>query len=257
MDQQPAHSVMFISPLKRTLLLLLCLCVTGLSHAGTTPELPPLHQSVYNVKKYGTSLGEMTNEFRREQDELHYTSSAEAAGLAALFVSGIITEHSILKQTENGALQQLSYTLDNPQKKRKNENISFNWPTSGEAQINATYRNKDETIRSEPDIYSRQLLPLLMSRDLLQNKQRKSNQFQIVEKAKLEHYSYQLLSEETLRYKDENLSALKFRIDKQNSDSYSHVWLAKATDYLPLKIDQYKGDDLQASLLLTDYTRTQ
>lgn len=257
MDQQPAHSVMFISPIKRALLLLLCLCVAGFTHAGTTPELPPLHQSVYSVKKYGTSLGEMTNEFRHEQDQLHYTSSAEATGLAALFISGIITEHSILKKTENGTLQQLSYTLDNPQKKRKNESISFNWQTPGKTKINATYRNKDEIIRSESGIYSRQLLPLLMSRDLLLNNQRKNNQFQIVEKAKLEHYSYQLLSEETLRYKGENLSALKFRIDKQNSDSYSHVWLAEVTDYLPLKIDQYKGDNLQASLLLTDYTRTQ
>ncbi|HEY9202660.1 MAG TPA: DUF3108 domain-containing protein [Gammaproteobacteria bacterium] len=256
MDRQPAHSVTFISPVIRALLLF-CLCVTGLAHADTAAELPALHKTVYSVKKFGTSLGEMTNELRREQDQLHYTSSARASGIAALFISGEITEHSILKQTENGALQQLSYTLDNPGKKRKNERIAFNWPASGEAQIRASYRNNNEIIRSTSATYSRQLLPLLMSRDLLQNRQRKSNQFQVVEKAKLEHYHYQLLGEETLRYKSETLNTLKFRIDKQDSDSYSHVWLAETTDYLPLKIDQYKGDDLQASLLLKHYTQTQ
>lgn len=256
MDRQPAHTVIFLSPITGALLLL-CLCVTGFAHADTTAELPALHQAVYSVKKFGTSLGEMTNEFSREQDQLHYTSSARASGIAALFISGVITEHSILRQTENSALQQLSYTLDNPGKKRKNESISFNWPASGEAQISASYRNRNEIIRSTSATYSRQLLPLLMSRDLLQNNQRKSNQFQVVEKAKLEHYHYQLLGEETLRYKGETLNTLKFRIDKQDSDSYSHVWLAETTDYLPLKIDQYQGEDLQASLQLKHYTQTQ
>lgn len=257
MDQQPAHSVIFISTVKRALLLF-CLCASGLIHAAdTTPELPPLHQSVYKVKKYGTTLGEMTNEFRREQDKLHYTSRVEASGIAALFISEPITEHSILQQAENGALQQLRYTLNNPQKKRKNENIQFDWSAPGVTQINATYRKKNKTINSESDIYSRQLLPLLMSRDLLQDNQRKRNQFQIIEKAKLEHYSYQWLSEENIHYNGDTLNALKFRIDKQNSNSYSYVWLAKTTDYLPLKIDQHKGDDLQARLLLTHYSRIQ
>lgn len=256
MDRQPAHTVIFLSPITGALLLL-CLCVTGFAHADTTADLPSLHQAVYSVKKFGTSLGEMTNEFSREQDQLHYISSARASGIAALFISGEITEHSILEQTENGTLQQLSYTLDNPQKKRKNESIWFNPSASGTTQIKAAYRNKHETINSETATFSRQLLPLLMSRDLLQNNQRKSNQFQVVEKAKLEHYHYQLLGEETLRYKGETLNTLKFRIDKQDSDSYSHVWLAENTDYLPLKIDQYRGDDLQASLRLKHYTQTQ
>lgn len=247
---------MFISPIRRALLLF-CLCTSVAIHAGTTAEAPPLHQSVYSVKKFGTTLGEMTNQFHRQQDKLHYTSSLKASGLAALFISEPITEHSLLRQSESGAMQQLAYTLNNPQKKRKNESTSFSWSASGEAQIRAAYRNKDETIRTTSDTFSRQLLPLLMSRDLLQNSTQKQNQFQIVEKARLEHYSYQRLNEETLRYNNENLNTLKFRIDKQNSDSYSYVWLAKATDYLPLKIDQYKGDDLQASLLLTHYTRTQ
>lgn len=258
MDQQPAHTVTLISSVKRALLLC-CLCANGLSHADTTPapELPPPHQSVYSVKKFGTTLGEMTNEYRREQDKLHYTSSLKASGLAALFISEPITERSLLQQTENGTLQQLGYTLINPQKKRRNQAISFSWPASGGTQISATYKNKVKTIRSESDIFSRQLLPLLMSRDLLQNKQRKNNQFQIIEKNRLELYSYQFLSEDTVDYNGKNLSTLKFRIDKQNNDSYSHVWLAKSTDYLPLKIDQYKDDDLQASMLLTHYTRTQ
>jgi hypothetical protein len=247
---------MFISPLRQTLLLF-CLCASGFIHADTTPELPPLHQSVYSVKKFGATLGEMTNELRREQGQLQYSSSLEARGLASLFISDPITELSQLRQTENGALQQLGYTLNNPQKKRKNESISFSWSTADAVNIKASYRNKVETFHGVSDTFSRQLLPLLMSRDLLQNRQRKSNRFQIVEKARLEHYSYQQLNEETLRYNGESLSTLKFRIDKQDSDSYSYVWLAEATDYLPLKIDQYKGDDLQASLLLKHYTRTQ
>lgn len=256
MDQQPAHAVM-LTALTRSAILLFCLCASGFIHADTTHELPPLHQSVYSMKKFGATLGEMKNELRREQGQLHYSSSLEARGFAALFISEPITEHSLLRQTESGALQQLSYTLNNPQKKRKNESISFNWTTADTVNIKATYRNKVETIRGEPDTFSRQLLPLLMSRDLLQNRAQKSNQLQIVEKARLEHYRYQLLGEETLRYQDETLNTLKFRIDKQDSDSYSHVWLAETTDYLPLKIDQYKGDELQASLLLKHYTQTQ
>jgi hypothetical protein len=234
-----------------------CLCVSGAAYSDSTAELPPSHQSVYSIKKYGTTLGEMTNKFYREQDQLHYTSSLEARGVASLFISGAITEHSILRQTENGIMQQLSYTLNNPQKKRKNESIWFNQSAPGETQIKATYRNKHETIGAETATFSRQLLPLLMSRDLLQNSEHNSSRLQIVEKAKLEHYSYQRLNRETLLYKGENLNTLKFRIDKQDSDSYSYVWLAKVTDYLPLKIDQYKGDDLQASMLLKNYTRTQ
>jgi hypothetical protein len=252
---------MFISPLKHTLLLLLCLCAQGVTHADTTPDLPqlqpPLHQSVYSVKKFGTTLGEMTNEFRREEDGLHYTSRLEASGLAALFISEPITEHSLLQQGENGDLQQLGYTLNNPEKKRKNETISFSNPVPDETRVNASYRNKEKTIHATTDTFSRQLLPLLMSRDLLRNSEQPRNQFQIIEKAKLEHYSYQRLNEDTVRYNGKSLSALKFRIDKQDSDSYSYVWLAEATDYLPLKIDQYQGDKLQARLLLTHYTRTQ
>lgn len=247
---------MFISPLRRALLMF-CLCASSFTHASTTPELPPLHQSVYSVKKFGTTLGEMTNELGREQGQLQYRSSLEARGLASLFISDPITELSLLRQTENGNLQQLGYTLNNPQKKRKNESISFDWANADTVTIKASYRNKVETFHGEPVTFSRQLLPLLMSRDLLYNSAQKNNRFQIIEKGKLENYSYQRLNEETLRFNGEKLNALKFRIDKQNSDSYSYVWLAKATDYLPLKIDQYKGDDLQASLLLKHYTPTE
>lgn len=250
MDQQHTRTLISLSTAYYCLLLLF---ITPKAFAATEFILPPNYHSIYAVYKYGTDVGKMHNELNYKDGSIRYSSRAVASGIASLFVKDDLLETSILKWPENKSLaipQQQSYDLFRGEKHKKNQLITFNWKESGAVNINGSYKRKSYNISTEQPVWSRHFIPLLMSSDLQLDESKSTNNYLITDKGKLQNYTYTLENTEDIKFSGKLYPCLKFKVNRQGSKRMSYVWLSREHYFIPLKIEQYKNGDLNASMLL-------
>ncbi|VAW58012.1 hypothetical protein MNBD_GAMMA11-2458 [hydrothermal vent metagenome] len=227
--------------------------------AATDFRLPPDHQSRYRVTAYGTHVGTLHNQLNTQKGEINYTSKATATGLASWIVGETVTETSILNwpnEQNTGIPQQKSYRFYRGKKYRKNQNMTFKQSDNATTLIEGRYKNRSYSLESQQLVWSRDLIPLLMSSDLQLNHHKTSGRFHITDKGNLNDYTYTLEKNEEISFNDKTFPTLKFMIKKQNSQRISYVWLSKAHYYLPLKIEQYKKGELKGSMQIKNITFT-
>ncbi len=257
MDQQPARQLSSTLYFALIFLLILALSSAGLSAEpvqATTFKLPPNHHSTYLIEKYDTVVGEMKNDLNYENGVIHYQSTATAKGLASLFIGTDPSESSVLNWPDNkqqALPRQQSYDYIQEKQHKKNQHMVFNYTDDDKALINGSYKNKDYYIESEQPVWARQFLPLLMSSDLQLNPNITEHSFLITNKGRMQKYTYTLEGDETLEFNNKKLAVKKFKITKKDSRRMSYAWLSRTHYYLPIKIEQYKDDELNGRLILT------
>jgi len=234
-------------------LLLLVACNT---YASNHFPLPENHQSTYSVSKYGAEVGLIENHFLYQGQHISYTSKAKTTGMAAFFLKEVITETSQLYWPGDNTLetpQQTSYTLHHKKKKKKDQHISFTWSAAKLVEISSSYKNKSATLTSDKDTWATQLLPIVMSSYLLRNDKTTGDTIQVVDKNRLRNYDFTLVGNESIKFNDNMHACLKFKISKRNSNRFTYAWLSTDHHYLPLLMEQYKDDELGASMTLKEF----
>ncbi len=222
--------------------------------AATALSLPTNHSASYEIIKYDSPVGEMHNRLSLVDGVMRYETSTTAVGLASLFVRNDLKEISTLKQNALGEWQQTSFHASRGKKHKQNQDFTFSSQKPGNVTIKGSYRGDSYTLQTPPPVWGRHMLPLLMSSDLNQDPQTRSNHFQITDKGKLHDYHYTLVKAETIDWSGQKLATLKFKIIRKGSNRISYAWLSKQHQFLPVKIEQYKDDDLNLSMILTGFT---
>ncbi len=219
-------------------------------------RLPADHHASYIIEKHGSEVGQMQTRLHHQQQQVVYHSTTRASGIAALFIREDFQEDSVLaqQQVENqSVLRQQRFTARRGEKHKQNQDIHFAWNGQNTAHINGRYREHDYRLECQQPVWSRHLLPLLMSSDLLQNPSIRNNQFTITDKGELQRYSYTLLKNEDIEIDGELYTTQKFILSREGSDRISYVWLSKQHQYLPLKIEQYQDGELNVNMVLSDF----
>ncbi len=254
MDQQP--TLLTSSTLYLLLFIGLTLIASPLAHSqnNRTFVLPPNHQSIYQLEKYETNVGELKNTLNYHEDTIRYTSIATAKGVASLLIDSKPKEVSVLnwpEEAKNTLPKLLSYEYFQDKNHKKNQKMHFSYNDEGETHIKGSYKHKSYTLNTQKTIWNRQFLPLLMSSDLSINPQRTRNTFYLTDKGKILEYTYTWQANETLKLNNKKQNVLKFKITWHNKKRETLVWLSKNHYYLPLKIEQYKEGELNARMTLT------
>jgi len=232
-------------------LFLIYLLLSPLAFAKPLFKLPPPHRSVYSLSKYGAEVAEMENTLSYTNGTIRYLSRARATGLAKLLVDNDALETSVLQWPENQPLpRQQSFSFFYGENNRKNQRIDFNWQQYPPLKISGSYKDKHYELSSQQPVWAHQLLPLLMSSDLLLNPRKRSNSFYITDKGSIHKYTYTLEKTEEIEFADWEIPTLKFRVVVEGSSRYSYVWLSESHYYLPIRLEQYKNDKLNLSIQL-------
>jgi len=269
MDQQQTYQLI-IRPLINCLLLLFTL-ISGTSANALTSELPapsldepeekpfllpPDYQSLYKLEKYGTHVGDMEVKLNYNNGIINYSSIATAKGLASFLVRTKPKENSVLNWPEDAHLslpQQQSYNYFQDKKHKKNQQILFSHTQANETLIKGSYKHKTYILETDKTVWARQLLPLLMSSDLQLNPDITSNSFYITDKGQIQKFTYTRLATEYIKFENKVLPVLKFKINREGNGRMSYAWLSSAHFYLPLKIEQYKNDELYLRMIMTQF----
>jgi len=248
-------------PLKQSgkLLTAILLSLLSFSLFAAHPALLPAHQSRYSVHAYGSHVGELHNRLEITEQQINYTSSITATGLASMFLGKKATESSVLNTTPGQhskyPLQQ-SYNLYRGKKHKKNQHMTFSKVKAGGFQIDGKYKKKNYSLSTPIALWSRHVIPLLMSRDLQLDANTTHATLHITDKGNINTYTYTLEKSASIKFNGENFPVLKFMIQKQGSNRMSYVWLSKAHYYLPLKIEQYKKGELKGHMQLKNISFT-
>jgi len=256
-----SQSVKFITAVLFSLVpLTLAATGTDRSMSSLQPDhLPPDHQSSYTVNAYGAHVGELHNHLETQNTQISYTSEITVTGLASMFVGKKAAEFSILSialdQHSKYPLQK-SYRLNRGKSHKKNQNMTFTRDQQGNFEINGQYRKKTYSLKSQSPLWSRHVIPLLMSSDLLLKNDTTGGTFKITDKGNINDYNYTLKKTETIKFNEKSFPVLKFMIQKPGSSRMSYVWLSKAHYYLPLKIEQYKKGELTGSMQIKNISFT-
>lgn len=222
-------------------------------------RLPPNHTSHYRIEKAGIDVGDMDNQFYFKDELITYKSIAKAKGIAAHFINFDPIENSELYWPKNQrqlSPRQARYDYIRGNNHKKNQHIKFNWADDNQLTINGEYKHNHYQLQTMQTVWSRQLLPILMSSALQLKPTMTHNSFYIIDKGKINKYTYTLQNHEDITFNQEVLNTLQFKITQDGSNHETFVWLSAKHFYLPLKIEQFKGGALNMRLIMTQLSLT-
>lgn len=204
---------------------------------------------VYDVGNNLITAGTARLSLSNEGDLWNYSLNTKPRGVFKLAGKGRITEYSILKLVEKDdaiELQPQEYQFRQDDEKRRAVDASFNW---AESSISYTYRGADTT-----EIFSEPVLDRLSVTLVIMNALRHDfdkAEIQVFDNGKVKAVAFINDGTEVLKTPLGNIDTI--RVINRNATGGSRettTWFAPSLDYVPIKIEHRKRDELVARLSL-------
>ncbi len=208
----------------------------------------PLYKADYSVGRNSLRLGTARFSLTQNKDGTYtYTSVSRAAGLAALFLSDVITETSRFKVTD-GNLQPLQYSYDHSGNSRdRKENIQFDW-AKGVAHSNEG--GKHHTLPLTAGTYDRLLAQLAVSVDLEVGQT--VGKYRVLDHNEINIYHMQPQGNTALKTPAGEYEVIEIARKDSKKNRVTTFWLAPKLDYLPVQMEQTEPGKATISLVLLD-----
>lgn len=205
--------------------------------------LPTAFTANYDVKKSGMTLGNMQISLTYKDNQYHYHKKSKTTGLASLLSGDVIIEN-VDGIFNRDYLQPRSYLYHHKSKRKdRKTQLTFLSPTK----VSGTHNNDNFSLDVPATSIDRATLELALARDLL--KKKSSFTYDIIEKNKQKRYDLQVLGEEVLTLHDKKYHCKKMMVQRNDKNRETIFWLARETDYMPVKINhKEKGDSIVSTL---------
>lgn len=206
--------------------------------------------AVYKVKKGAFTIGETKRTLSRQGDNRYlFESITRPAGFGHLLTDGQVIERSEWRfRPQDHLIQPLIYTYFNSGgEKKRDARLAFDWQKH-------TVTN---TINGEPwkmplvDGTQDKLVYQLRVMADLGNGGTQLN-YPVADGGKLKTYQLQIVGKETIRTELGLFDTL--RIQRTHGKRVTTLWCAKKLSYLPVRIEQRKGNDSPVKAILTSVT---
>ncbi|MGM0412040.1 MAG: DUF3108 domain-containing protein [Pseudomonadota bacterium] len=233
-------------------LLTACLTLTlppALLAAGTQAPFPDGVEMEYRVKRSGFSLGTMERTISRESieegrgHEYRVASVARPGGMARLLFSGDTRESSRFRWDDDG-IRPLEYRYRQRTGKEKDIRLSFHY---GEAVVREAVRGREWALEAgTQDLVSAQFVVM---RGVAAGEE--TFEFQVVDEDGPETYRYEVTGETRRETPAGSWRTVRVeQIRDKPGKRRSVFWLAPELGYLPVAVEQRKGDDRKGLLEL-------
>jgi len=224
------------------------LLFSAASHAQDTEQKIPLYQATYSIGRDSLRIGTANFSLIQNKDGSYtYTSVSQAAGLAALFLSDVVTETSHFKMMD-GKLQSLQYTYEHAgNDKDKKENIRFDWDKDV---AHSNEGGKQHTLPLTAGTYDRLLAQLAVSVDLEAGQT--VGEYRVLDHNEINIYHMQPQGNTDLKTPAGEYEVIEIARKDPKKNRVTTFWLAPKLDYLPVQMQQTEPGKATISLVLTD-----
>ncbi len=229
----------------RALLLVASSLAAAVSHAD---ELKP-YQASYEGIWHGMVVAVSALKLERTGELWTYTSRSEPRGIGRL-ASGIFPplQVSTVRVTDAGVLPQ-SYRSSGGDA-AKSIDLSYDWQSH---RVTGTYESASVDLPLTGKVQDDASIQLAIMVELLAG--RTPSSFEMIDKNSVRDYHLARDGEATLQTPLGPVPTVIFKAQKAYSPRVTRFWCAPDRGYIPVKVEQTKGDDVQWTLRLQSLTR--
>jgi len=224
---------------------LLLLSAMSVAAAG---ELRPFEAS-YNWIWRGMGVASTTLKLEKTGDTWTYTSKSEPRGIGRMLSQRPKTV-SVLRVTADG-LQPLSYQGDDGTSSTKRTiDVKYDWEKH---RITGVYEQTPVDLPLTPGVQDDSSVQVAMMVELLAG--RTPERFSLLDKNSVREYIYTREGEEKLQTELGPVQTVIYRSQRKNSPHVNRYWCAPERGYIPMRVEQKRGDEVQWAMEIQSLKR--
>jgi Protein of unknown function (DUF3108) len=228
--------------------LLLALAAAVITSAAGADELKPYRAS-YEGIWHGLTVAVSDLRLEHTGDTWTYSSSSSPRGIGRL-ASGIFPprQESVVRVTAAGVEPQ-SFRSEGGDRDRSTD-LAYDWPA---ARVSGTVDGVRVDQSLTPGVQDDGSVQLALIVELLAG--RTPSSFRMIDRGGTREYQFTREGEATLPTPLGAIATVVYRAQKAGSPRVTRFWCAPERGYIPLKVEQTRGDDVQWTLEIERLTR--
>ncbi|MBS0365611.1 MAG: DUF3108 domain-containing protein [Proteobacteria bacterium] len=216
--------------------------------AVSAAALRPFEAS-YSWQWHGLTVALSSLRLRRDGDTWTYDSRSEPRGIGVVFSERPV-QHSVLRVTPAG-VQPLSYSAsDGTRSTRRSVEVRYD---RERGRVTGVYEDTPVDLPLTADIQDDASVQVALMVDLLAGRDHVT--FGLLDRNSVREYRFTREGEQALSTALGPVSTVVYRAQKQGSPRVTRFWCDPARGYVPLKVEQTRGDDVQWTMLIASFSR--
>lgn len=218
------------------------------SASASTDELKPF-QASYTWIYHGMTVAVSSLDLEHEDANWVYRSKSEPRGIGRLFSERPVQE-SVMQITADG-VRPLSYKADDGTSSTKRDaNVQFDWQNN---RVTGVYEDAKIDMPIPPGMQDDLSVQIALMVELLRG--HTPDKFSLISGNSVREYRYSRDGEETLTTPVGTIQTIIYRSEKQYSPRATRFWCAPSLGYIPLRVEQKKGDDVEWTMQVQSVKR--
>jgi Protein of unknown function (DUF3108) len=207
---------------------------------------PPAFNAVFELYKKGLGIAETKYQLRH-QSQVHFTSNTHLIGFASLFSNDTVIEESVFDVTTPAAIKLKHYQFEQTGEKSKSIVSAIDW----QQQKITTTINKQAAITStfKQTLWNKHSVLLALMTHA--NDEKKTLVFNALDKGIVKQYSFRFIGTKEIELDDDEWKKTAVW-QRENSHKKTIFYLDPTEHHIPLKIEEYRNQQLRATLWLTE-----
>ena len=210
-------------------------------------ELKP-YQAAYQGIWHGMTVAVSNLRLEKSGDTWTYSSKSEGRGLGRL-ASGLSPDQTSVAKVVGDGIQPHSYRSGGGDARHTIE-LKYDWQ---DKRITGNYEGTAVDLPLTPEVQDDASVQLALMTALLAGKT--PDKFQLIDKNNVREYRFTREGEATLKTPLGEVPTVVFRAQKKNSPRVTRFWCAPDKGFVPMKVEQTKGDDVQWTLQIESLKR--
>jgi Protein of unknown function (DUF3108) len=216
--------------------------------AAATDELKP-YMATYDGIWHGMTVAVSTLKLEQTGDTWTFSSRSEPRGIGRL-ASGVFPplQVSVVRVTDQGVLpQSFKSSGGDPGKSIR---LDYDWQTH---KVTGTYESTKVDLPLTPQVQDDGSVQLNLMVELLAG--RAPSTVQLIDKNDVREYEFTRDGEANINTPMGDVATVVFKSQKKYSPRITRFWCAPDRGYIPVKVEQKKGDDVQWTLEIQSLKR--
>jgi Protein of unknown function (DUF3108) len=223
-------------------------CVALATTRARADELKPFEAS-YTWSWHGMTVAVSTVKLEQRGDTWVYASKSSPRGIGKMFSERPV-QKSTLRVTDKG-VQPLSYEADDGTSSTKRDaDVQFDWE---HGRVTGVYEDVKVDMPLQPGIQDDLSVQIALMVELLAG--REPQQFQMIDKNTVREYRYTRETQESVSTPLGKIDTIVYRSQKTGSPRVTRFWCAPSRGYIPMRVEQTKGDDVQWTMQVQSVKR--
>jgi Protein of unknown function (DUF3108) len=226
----------------------LCSFALATSQLASADELKPFEAS-YAWIWHGMTVAVSRLKLEQQQDTWLYSSHSDPRGIGRVFAERP-TQQSTIRVSDNG-VQPLHYKADDGTSSGKRDtDLQFDWEHN---RVTGVYEAVKVDMPLQPGTQDDLSVQIALMVELLAG--HTSAQLNLIDKNSVREYEYTREGEESLSTPLGKVDTVIYRSQKKGSPRITRFWCAPQHGYIPMRVEQKKGDEVQWEMKLESVKR--